>query len=248
MEFLDLKDISEKYMELINPTSAEKVLTAGRYAGLQEGSLVIDFGCGYGEVLGLWAEHFGISGVGVELRAIACQRARQKMTERGLSKRITIVQSDGAEYHCEPHSFDIAACIGATFIWGGFQSAIQAMRQAVRPRGRLVIGEVFWQKSVVPPEFAQDQSDVHTEAQLLSLARQEGYDVLYMVRANQDDWDRYEASNWFGLLQWIEKNHNHPERQQVINHLHASQDEYFRHGREYFGWAIFVLNPRDYLL
>ncbi len=29
MEFLDLKDISERYMELINPFSPEKVLRVG---------------------------------------------------------------------------------------------------------------------------------------------------------------------------------------------------------------------------
>ena len=87
---------------------------------------------------------------------------------------------------------------------------------------------------------------MHTEFQLMNQARQEGYDILYMLRASQDDWARYEASNWYSLLQWIENNPNHPERRQVIEYLHASQDEYFRYGREYFGWAIFVLNPMNY--
>lgn len=246
MEFLDLKDISEKYLELVNPTSTEKVLAAGRYAGLQPGHRVIDFGCGFGEVLVLWAENFGISGVGIDIRQYACKRATQKINERCLSERIEIVQGSGAEYRFEPGAFDAAACIGATFIWGGFRQAIQTMRLAVRPGGRLVIGEVFWLKSTVPPEFAQEQMDVCTEQQLVHQARQEGYDILYMVLASQDDWNHYEASNWYGLLQWIENNPDHPERRQVIEHLHVSQDEYFRYGREYFGWAIFVLKPMNY--
>jgi SAM-dependent methyltransferase len=246
MEFLDLKDISERYMELINPTSHEKVLTAGRYAGLQPGHRVIDFGCGFGEVLALWAENFGISGVGIDVRQYACERARQKLNERRLSDRLEIVQGSGAVYQFEPGAFDAAACIGATFIWGGFQQAIQSMRQAVRPGGKLVIGEAFWSKSTVPPEFAQEQTGICTELQLVQQAHQERYDILYMVRASQDDWTRYEASNWYGLLQWIENNPDHPERTQVIEHLRASQDEYFRYGQEHFGWAIFVLAPMNY--
>jgi hypothetical protein len=64
------------------------------------------------------------------------------------------------------------------------------------------------------------------------------------VRASHDDWDTYEAGNWYGLSRLIEENPAHPERQDVIDHLHESQSEYFRYGREYFGWAIYLLTPK----
>jgi hypothetical protein len=67
-----------------------------------------------------------------------------------------------------------------------------------------------------------------------------------VLRASPEDWDRYEAGNWLGLLRWIDENPDHPERQQVIDHLHESQDEYFRYGREYFGWAMYLLHPVRY--
>lgn len=50
MNFLELKDISERYMELVNPISAEKLLYVGRVIGLRSGQRVINFGCGYGEM------------------------------------------------------------------------------------------------------------------------------------------------------------------------------------------------------
>jgi hypothetical protein len=78
--------------------------------------------------------------------------------------------------------------------------------------------------------------------QLLQMARQEDLEVEYVVRASQDDWDHYEANNWRGLLAWIEENPGHPELQEVIDHLHESQDEYFRYGRAYFGWAIYLMS------
>lgn len=77
MEFFDLVNILERYMELVNPSTPEKVLTIGKFLGLKEDSRVIDFGCGCGEVLALWAEEFGISGIGIDVREHACDRARK---------------------------------------------------------------------------------------------------------------------------------------------------------------------------
>jgi hypothetical protein len=65
LTFLDLKDIAEREIELVNPTSPEKIVTIGRVAGMSPGQRVVDFGCGYAEPLVLWAENFGLAGVGV---------------------------------------------------------------------------------------------------------------------------------------------------------------------------------------
>ena len=113
MNFFDLVNISERYMELVNPSTAEKMLTLGKFLRLHEGSRVIDFGCGYAEALVLWAERFGILGIGVDIREHACERARKKVSDRGLSDRIEIVCGRGSEYLFEEGAFDAATCIGA---------------------------------------------------------------------------------------------------------------------------------------
>jgi SAM-dependent methyltransferase len=246
VKFLELKDIAERYMELINPTSPEKIIKAGQIAGLKTGVEVIDFGCGFAEPLILWAERFGISGVGIDIRPYACQRAQNKVAGRELTNRLEIVCADAAQYRFTPHQYDVAACIGATFIWGTFGDAVHAMKEAIRPQGRLVIGEVHWLTDNVPEDFRSQQTEVTAESELLKMARDEGFDFEYVLHSNHDEWDRYEADNWYGLLRWIEENPDHPERQQVIDHLHESQDEYTRYGRMYFGWAIYVLCPLSY--
>jgi ubiquinone/menaquinone biosynthesis C-methylase UbiE len=207
---------------------------------------VIDFGTGFAEPLILWAERFGISGVGIDVRSYACERAKKKIAVRGLSDRIEIVCGDAGKYVYPPHSFDLAACIGATFIWGSFKEAVHAMKDTVLPQGKLVIGEAYWLTDDVPVEFRAQQTEVQTEVELLQGAREEGFDFEYVLHSNHDDWDRYEADNWHGLIRWIEDNPQHPERQQVIDHLHESQDEYVRYGRMYFGWSLYVLNPIRY--
>jgi cyclopropane fatty-acyl-phospholipid synthase-like methyltransferase len=242
LNFFDLKNIAERDMELLNPTNPEKILTAGRILGLEPGQKVIDFGCGFGEVLRLWAEEFGISGVGIDVRPYACERARQKMASRGLSERIEIACSDGQAYDFQANSYDVATCIGATFIWDGFGSCLRAMKQAIRPHGKLAVGEVFWLTDSVPAALARSQH-FDSELELLQIAHKEGFEIEAILRASPDDWDTYETGNWRGLLRWIEANPAHPELEQAIDHLHESQEEYLRYGRQYFGWAIFLLSP-----
>lgn len=246
MEFFDLVNISERYMEIVNPSTPEKIVKLGRFLRLREGSRVIDFGCGYGEALVLWAKQFGIHGTGIDVRQHVCERAKRKVAAKGLSDRIEIVCGKGADYVFEEQAFDAATCIGASFIWDGYRSAIRAMKPAIRPGGRVGIGEPYWTRDRVPPEYAAQMPSIHTEYQLLQMAREEGFDFEYVIRASHDDWDRYEADNWHGLIRWIEENPEHPERGEVIAHLHRIQDQYLKYEREYVGWAMYVLAPRDY--
>jgi ubiquinone/menaquinone biosynthesis C-methylase UbiE len=246
MKFFDLKNISEQYMDLLNPTTPEKLIKAGEIAGLKPGDRVIDFGCGFGKTLILWAERFGISGVGIDIRPYACERAVKRIAEHGLSDRLEIACGDASAYTFLPHSYDLAACIGATFIWDSFETAVSAMKLAVQPQNKLVIGEAYWLTDNVPDGFRTQQTEVQDEIVLLQGARNQGFDFEYVLHSNHDDWDRYEADNWHGLVRWIEANPHHPELQQVIDHLHESQDEYVQYGRKYFGWALYVLNPVRY--
>jgi len=245
MEWFELYDIAERYMELINPSSPEKVLRIGEIMGMNKDTRIIDFGCGFGEPLALWGKRFGISGIGVDFRPHAVQRARQKMIDHGLGKRIEIVESKGAEYEFERHTFDIASCMGATFIWDGFRPTICALREAIKPHGKILIGEPYWLKNPapVPADFIERES-VYFEHQLLDIAADEGFDFYYMIRSSDDDWTNYEADNWRGLNAWLTDNPDHPDREQVIEWLRKSQVDYLKWGREYLGWAMYVLTPR----
>jgi SAM-dependent methyltransferase len=244
MDFFDLVNISERNIEIIDPLTPEKVLTVGKYLRLREGSRVIDFGCGYAEPLALWAEHYGISGIGIDVRQHVCERARRKLSERGLADRLEIVCGKGAEYSFEEGAFDAAACLGATFIWEGFKPTVRAMCRAIHGSGRLAIGEPYWNTDSIPAEIRAAEPGFLTERELVDVIRKEGLDLAYVVRSSHDDWDAYEAGNWDGLLLWLDENPEHPERDDVIRHLHKIQDEYVGYVREHMGWAAYVLTPK----
>lgn len=95
MRFLDIMGISHRYMEILSPSTPEKIIKLGKLLKLEEGKRVIDFGCGCAEPLTLWAEEFGITGIGIDISEDFCDRARQKLASSGLSDRIEIVCSMG---------------------------------------------------------------------------------------------------------------------------------------------------------
>jgi ubiquinone/menaquinone biosynthesis C-methylase UbiE len=243
MEFFDLMSISHRYMEILNPSTSEKIIKLGKLLRLEEGKRVIDFGCGCAEPLVLWAEEFGITGTGIDISKDFCDRARKKLAARGLSDRIEIVCARGADYAFEEGAFDAATCIGATFVFGGYRQTIQAMKRAIHQKGRIGIGETHWLSYQVHPEYAQKQTTTHTEPELTQMTRDEGFELEYNIRASPDDWDRYYSDNWYALLRWLEENPAHPDYEQVFNHFRTDQDDYLRFQRQYMGWAMYCLAP-----
>jgi ubiquinone/menaquinone biosynthesis C-methylase UbiE len=235
--------ISHRYMEILNPSTPEKIIKLGKLLKLKKGSRVIDFGCGCAESLTLWAEEFGITGIGIDISKDFCDRARDKLTKRGLSDQIEIVCSPAADYVFEEGAFDAATCIGSTFAFGGFQQTIQAMKRAVHQNGRLGIGETHWLSNQVHPEYAQKQTTTHTEPELVQFTRNEGFELEYIIRSSRDDWDRYISDSWYGLIRWLEENPNHPDREQVFKHFRTDQDDYLQFQSQYMGWAMYCLAP-----
>ena len=243
MEFFDLMSIAHRYMDILNPSTPEKIIKLGKLLKLKKGDRVIDFGCGCAEPLILWAEEFGITGIGIDISGDFCDRAEKKLSMRGLSDRIEIVCSHAADYVFDEGAFDAATCIGATFIFGGYQKTINAIKQAVHQNGRLGIGETYWLSDQVHPEYAQTQTTTHTELELAQFTRNEGFELEYIIRAGNDDWDRYLSDGWYGLIRWLEENPAHTDYEQVFKHFRTDQDDYLRFQRQYMGWAMYCLAP-----
>ena len=69
MHLFDLVTELETDAAAANAVSPLRLLTIGKYLRLTPGQPVVDFGCGRGEMLCLWARCFGVTGVGIDLDA-----------------------------------------------------------------------------------------------------------------------------------------------------------------------------------
>jgi SAM-dependent methyltransferase len=243
MDYFELVEISTHHLELNTPAAPEKIWSIGHYLGLDNSQRVIDFGCGYGRVLELWGKDFGVCGVGIDIHAFMCRRAIDRLHRAGLSEKMNVVCTNPIEYDFQENIYDVASCLAATFIWGGFSKALMKMRNAIKPTGKMIVGEPYFTQEKVPQELVKFEGDLHTEFQIIEIAREMGFDVEFVVRASRDDLDRFVSASWFGLLSWLDENQGHPEKDYVRDYLQKNQDMYFRYQRTYEGWAIYILKP-----
>jgi len=70
------------------------------------------------------------------------------------------------------------------------------------------------------------------------------YDVVEMVLADQDSWDRYEAAKWLTMRRWLEANPDDDFAKDVRAELTSAPERYATYTREYLGWGVFALMSR----
>jgi hypothetical protein len=126
---------------------------------------------------------------------------------------------------------------------------IALLQQSLKPEGMILIGEPFWRK--VPKTEADAQAcgvtsvaDFLTLSDLVASFGELGYDVVEMVLADQEGWDRYEAAKWMTMRRWLDENPDDDFACDVRNELTLSPTRHVTWTREYFGWGVFALMSR----
>ncbi len=197
-------------------------------------------------MLSSWATWFGSSGVGVDLSHVFLAAAVERASELGVSARVSFVQGDAGVYSAEAGAFDIASCLGATWIGGGLGGTLDLLRPAVREGGLVVVGEPFFHEE--PPAEAISAwgfgpDDYTSLAGTAARIRDAGFELVEMVLADQDSWDRYEAAHWPTILDWLAANPSDPDWGAMREMLDRDRATYLRWGRRYLGWGVFVCRP-----
>ena len=68
-----------------------------------------------------------------------------------------------------------------------------------------------------------------------------GYDIVEMVLADSEGWDRYEAAKWLTMRRWLQANPDDEFAAEVRAELNAAPLRHVTYTREYFGWGVFAL-------
>lgn len=239
-------EIAEASHRILNPLDEAKVRLLGELVGARQGTRVLDLASGKGELLCRWAEWFGIEGVGVDISVVFDASARARARDLGVADRVRFVRADARTFAIDAGAFDVASCLGATWIGDGVQGTIALLRSAIRPRGHVLVGEPFF---VDPPPAEAFEAFGFGPDEYVSLAataeRIEASEMrlVEMVVAGPDDWDRYEAAQWQAIDDWLLANPDDPDHADVAASLVRWRSTYLRWGRRYLGWAVFVLRP-----
>lgn len=221
--------IAHAGLAFANPMSEATVDAAIGALALPSEPLVLDIGCGVGEILlRVLQRHPDARGLGVDLDSDAITEARHRAA--GLPARFEI--RDAATVK---GSFDAVINVGSSHALGGFPAVLEALRALSHTA---LYGEGFWQRAP-SDEFlaalggatADELSDLDD---LRAAITEVGFDITQEWLASEDDWARYEET-----LAANAERHNTPDTLAYARRI--------RHRRalpgstDTLGFALFVL-------
>lgn len=244
MDMWKFFDITHRNHVICNPSSAEKLEHLVEQLRLPAGVRVIDIACGKGEFLIRLAEAYGVNCLGIDLSPFFIAEARKRLEVRVPEAEVTFREMDGAEFEPkEPHSFTVASCLGASWIYGGHAGTLAALTRMVAPGGWVVTGEPYWLhepceeylKVLGLPKEAFETHLGNVEA-----GEERGLDLVHTLVSNDDDWDRYEGLKWSASFEHARSHPEDPDLPEIVRRVGAEKAAYLRWGRDTLGWAIYV--------
>jgi SAM-dependent methyltransferase len=237
-------EISEAGHRILNPLSARKLDLLGQIC-VDRPLRHLDLACGKGEMVCQWALHHHTRGVGVDVSPAFLAAARARATELGVASRVEFHQADAAHYDAGAEPFDLVSCLGATWIGGGLVGTLALMRRRVSSGGLLLVGEPFWKTE--PEDGHEDllgqQGDFASLSDTVGRCESVGCELVEMVMSDEEDWDRYQASQWMAVDRWWRDHPEDPEARQLREIQSQWRRAYLAYGRQRWGWGVFVLRP-----
>ncbi|SES31205.1 Methyltransferase domain-containing protein [Lentzea xinjiangensis] len=198
------------------PLSEERAARLIRSLLPLDGGHVFDAGCGWAEFLLRVLEAApSATGTGVDLDAEAIAHGRANAEARGLAARVSLEVGDVAQWQLGG-PVDVVVVNGASQVWGGdplqyTANALTAVRGLLRPGGKLLLGEGFWEREPTADELAAmpiPRNQYSSLADLVDLAHTHGYRLLAVEQASLDEWDVFENGHALARERWLRE---HPD-------------------------------------
>lgn len=237
-------DVTHREHMVCNPTSGEKLDQLVGQLRLEAGARVIDIACGKGEFLLRLAETYGVDCLGIDLSPFFIAEARKRLEVRATKTEVSFKEMDGAQFKPkEPHSFTVASCLGASWIYGGHAGTLDALTNLVSPGGWVITGEPFWLKE--PCEeylkvLGLPREAFGTHIGNVEAGEKQKLDLVHTIVSNDDDWDRYEGLQWAASVEYARSHPDDPDLPEIMRRVDEGKTAYLRWGRDTLGWAIYV--------
>jgi len=205
--------------------------------------LIIDHGCGWGEVLlRAVAEVPSAVGVGVELHLPDLERARVAACERGLADRSSFIHGNSADHR---QRADLLISLGSYQAFGDVANAARCLREDLLPGGRALFGLEYWAFRPTDEELGHMWPGATVEdclalADIADLLHNSGWRIIDMHDSTRTEFDDFEVGHLRERELWLV---NHPEafEEPIRAELDQAWTSWFRGHRRPMRFVTFIL-------
>jgi ubiquinone/menaquinone biosynthesis C-methylase UbiE len=127
-----------------NPTSTERLDECIELLELSPGATVWEGASGKGEFLIRLVERYGVRGIGIDISPYEVPVAREQAAARVPEADLRFIEADAATQPAASDSVEVAICLGASWIWGGYRGTLVELRRITRPGKLVLVGEPYW--------------------------------------------------------------------------------------------------------
>lgn len=242
-------DITHRNHVICNPSSVGRLDELIDLLDLPARPRVLDIGSGKGEFVVRMAQRWGgpqgegFGGVAIDISPFFVAEFRRNAAERVPRAALEIREQDAATYAPEPVSFDLASCVGATWVFGGYAGTLEALAAAVRPGGQILVGEPFWRHEPAPAylEYSGMPRDLcGTHASNVTTGQDQGLMPLLAFVSTDEEWDRYETLQWLASARYAAAHPDDPDVPELLDRVGRARHEYLSWGRDTLGWALYL--------
>jgi len=127
---------------------------------------------------------------------------------------------------------------------GHTANALRAGRELLRPGGRLLLGEGFWEREPTSTQLATMSiplKQYRSLPDLVDLALDHGYRLLALSQASLDEWDEFESRHALGWERWLLANIDSPHADEIRARADAHRSAWLHGWRGVLGFAYLTL-------
>ncbi len=242
-------DVTHDKHVVCNPMSSEKIDELVKLLNpyLSAESKIVDIAMGKAEFIIRLIEEYNLSAIGIDLSPKFCKDAQENVKKRISNADVELLEMDGADYKPkELESFDLVSCLGASWIYGGYEGTLKYMMELTKKGGIVISGEPYW-KSAPPEEYIKiakelydDFGEYASHYENVQIGEKLGLKLVYSIASNLDDWDRYIGLQWHSTDVFAKEHPDDPDLIKIYEKLDKEKEVYFNWERDLFGWAIYV--------
>jgi SAM-dependent methyltransferase len=248
-------DITHRDHVVCNPTSVGKLDELIGLLDLGPAARMLDIASGKGEFIVRVAERFGgargrgFHGVAVDISPFCVADLRAKVSDRVPDADFDVLEMDGADYRPAAEAFDLASCMGGSWVYGGHRDTLRVLAAATRPGGAVLAGEPFWKQEPAPEYLSwsgMERRSFGTHGANVEAGEAEGLVPLLALVSTGDEWDRYETLQWRATARYADAHPDDPDVTDLVARVAKSRHEYVTWGRDTLGWALYLFEkPRS---